>query len=185
MIPGCKRLLLVTALLMSYATEAGLGVIEILGVERRRRWPDAMKLPVRMRQRHAAGDKLFVDCAGLRSGGVIDRLTGEIRDAHIFATVLGGSSLSCAQATKTETLPDWIDCHVLALAAFGDPRRTTALRHRINHHCDTIGTGNDNWRFKTGADRLCRGCQKEQSCRARAYGPERCSALRDIVAGDQ
>ena len=79
----------------------------------------AAKLPVTMRQSHAAGDKLFVDYAGDKLGVVIDRLTGEVRDAHIFVAVLGASSLSYAQATWTETLPDWIDCHVQALAAFG------------------------------------------------------------------
>ncbi|MBC7495632.1 MAG: IS21 family transposase [Sphingomonadaceae bacterium] len=79
----------------------------------------AAKLPVTMRQSHAGGDKLFVDDAGDKLGVVIDRLTGEFRDAHIFVAVLGGSSLSYAQATWTETLPDWIDCHVQALAAFG------------------------------------------------------------------
>lgn len=79
----------------------------------------AAKLPVTMRQNHAGGDKLFVDYAGDKLGVVIDRLTGEVRDAHIFVAVLGGSSLSYAQATWTETLPDWIDCHVQALAAFG------------------------------------------------------------------
>jgi transposase len=79
----------------------------------------AAKLPVTMRQSHAGGDKLFVDYAGDKLGVVIDRLTGELRGAHIFVAVLGGSSLSYAQATWTETLPDWIDCHVQALAAFG------------------------------------------------------------------
>ncbi len=79
----------------------------------------AAKLPVTMRQSHAGGDKLFVDYAGHKPGVVIDRLTGEIRDAHIFVAVLSGSSLSCAQATWTDKLPDWIDCHVQALVAFG------------------------------------------------------------------
>jgi len=35
-----------TSLLTSYAAEVGLGVIEVLGVERRRRWPDAVKLSI-------------------------------------------------------------------------------------------------------------------------------------------
>jgi transposase len=35
-----------TSLLTSYAVEVGLGVIEVLGVERRRRWPDAVKLSI-------------------------------------------------------------------------------------------------------------------------------------------
>ena len=77
------------------------------------------KLPVTMRQTHAAGDKLFADYAGDKIGIVIDRLTGETRDAHIFVAVLGASSLSYAQASWTETLPDWIGCHVDALQAFG------------------------------------------------------------------
>ena len=34
------------SLLTSYAAEVGLGVIEVLGVERRRRWPDAVKLSI-------------------------------------------------------------------------------------------------------------------------------------------
>lgn len=50
---------------------------------------------------------------------MVDRLTGEIRDAHIFVAVLGASSLSYAEASWTETLPDWIAAHVRALEAFG------------------------------------------------------------------
>jgi len=40
-----------------------------------------------MRQSHAAGDKLFVDYAG-DGVPVVDRLTGEIRNAQIFVAVL-------------------------------------------------------------------------------------------------
>lgn len=79
----------------------------------------AAKLPVTMRQTHAAGEKLFVDYAGDKVAVVVDRLTGEIRDAHIFVAVLGASSLSYAEASWTETLPDWIAAHVRALEAFG------------------------------------------------------------------
>jgi transposase len=50
---------------------------------------------------------------------VVDRLTGELRDAHIFVAVLGGSSLSYAEASWTETLPDWIAAHVRALVSTG------------------------------------------------------------------
>ena len=42
------------------------------------------KLSVTMRQAHAGGDKLFVDYAGDTAPVVIDRLTGEIREAWIF-----------------------------------------------------------------------------------------------------
>lgn len=52
------------------------------------------KLPITMRQIHAAGQKLFVDHAGDKLAVLVDRLTAEIRDAHIFVAVLGASSLS-------------------------------------------------------------------------------------------
>ncbi len=79
----------------------------------------AMKLPVTMRQDHAAGDKLFVDYAGDTVTVVVDRLSGKTRQAHLFVAVLGASSFSYAQARWSETLPDWIECHILALEYFG------------------------------------------------------------------
>ncbi|RVH11717.1 IS21 family transposase, partial [Sinorhizobium meliloti] len=79
----------------------------------------AMKLPVTMRQDHAAGDKLFVDYAGDTVTVVVDRLSGKTRQAHLFVAVLGASSLSYAQARWSEALPDWIECHILALEFFG------------------------------------------------------------------
>lgn len=79
----------------------------------------AAKLPVTMRQSHAAGDKLFVDYAGDKVAVLVDRLTGQLRDAHIFVAVLGASSLAYAEASWSETLPDWIAAHVRAVEAFG------------------------------------------------------------------
>ena len=79
----------------------------------------AAKLPVTMRQTHAAGDKLFVDYAGDTVAVVIDRLTGEIRQAHLFVAVLGASSLAYAEASWSETLPDWIAAHVRAVEILG------------------------------------------------------------------
>ena len=76
-------------------------------------------LPVTMRQTHVGGEKLFVDYAGDSVPVVIDRLTGEIRRAQIFVAVLGGSSLTFAQATWTQALPDWIDAHVRAFEPIG------------------------------------------------------------------
>ena len=40
-----------------------------------------------MRQSHVGGDKLFVDYAGDGVSVIIDRLTGEVRDAQIFVAV--------------------------------------------------------------------------------------------------
>ena len=79
----------------------------------------AAKLPVVMRQTHAAGEKLFVDYAGDTVPVVMDRLTGEWRPAQIFVAVLGASSLSYAEATWTQSLPDWIAAHARALEAIG------------------------------------------------------------------
>ncbi len=72
-----------------------------------------------MRQTHAAGEKAFVDYSGKRVPVIIDPLTGEIREAEIFVGVLGASNLTYAEATWTQTLPDWIGAHVRAFEAIG------------------------------------------------------------------
>ncbi len=77
------------------------------------------KLSVTMRQAHAGGDKLFVDYAGDTAPVVIDRLTGEIREAQIFVAVLGASNFTYAEATWTQGLADWIGAHSRALEAIG------------------------------------------------------------------
>jgi len=81
------------------------------------------RLPVTMRQTHLGGDKLFVDYAGDTVPVIVDRRSGEVRRAHIFVAVMGGSSLSFACASWTETLPDWIDAHVQAFGYFGGAAR--------------------------------------------------------------
>jgi transposase len=82
-----------------------------------RRWEG--RLPLVMRQSHAGGEKLFVDYAGDTVPVVVDRRTGEIRGAHLFVAVLGGSSLSFACATWTEQFADWAEAHNAAFAFFG------------------------------------------------------------------
>lgn len=77
------------------------------------------KLSVTMRQAHAGGDKLFVDYAGDTVPVVIDRLTGEIREAQIFVAVLGASSFTYAEASWTQGLADWIGAHTRAFEAIG------------------------------------------------------------------
>jgi transposase len=67
------------------------------------------RLPLTMRQTHLGGDKLFVDYAGDTVPVIVDRMTGETRAAHLFVAVMGGSSLSFAHPSWTETLPDWIE----------------------------------------------------------------------------
>jgi transposase len=77
------------------------------------------RLPVTMRQSHEAGEKLFVDYAGDGVPVVIDRLTGELRNAQIFVAVLGASNFTYAQATWTQGIADWIGSHVGAFEAIG------------------------------------------------------------------
>src|SRR5712692_314163 len=84
---------------------------ELYGEWRRRLSPT-------MRQTYVAGDKLFVDWAGGRAP-IIDPMTGEVHEAHLFVAVLGASSYTYAEARWSETLPDWIGAHVNALDFFG------------------------------------------------------------------
>jgi len=50
-----------------------------------------------MRQAHRAGETTFVDYAG-HTVPVIDRTSGEVRQAQVFVAVLGASSYSFAEA---------------------------------------------------------------------------------------
>lgn len=92
------------------------------------------RLPLVMRQSHSGGEKLFVDYAGDKVS-VVDRKTGEVRDAHIFVAVMGASSLSFALATWTEQLPDWIEAHNAAYTWFGG---VTQLLISDNTKCAVI-----------------------------------------------
>jgi len=83
----------------------------------RRGWE--ARLSVTMRQAHRAGEKLFVDYAGDTVPVIVDRLTGQRRDAQIFVAVLGASNSLYAEASWTQGLADWIGSHNRALAAIG------------------------------------------------------------------
>lgn len=76
------------------------------------------KLRLSMRQVHKAGEKLFVDYAG-QTVPIVDRRTGEIREAQLFVAALGASSQTFAEATWTQGLPDWIGSHVRAFSFYG------------------------------------------------------------------
>ena len=71
-----------------------------------------------MRQTHRAGEKLFVDYAG-PGVPVVNRHSGEGHEAVIVVAVLGASSSTDAEATWTQSLPDWIGSHVRTFAALG------------------------------------------------------------------
>ena len=76
------------------------------------------KLSPVMRQRHPAGERLFVDYVG-HTIDVIDPQTGEVRAAQLFVATLGASSYTFAEATWTQSLPDWISSHVRAFGFLG------------------------------------------------------------------
>ena len=83
---------------------------------RYRQW--AAKIDPVMRQEHRAGEKLFVDYAG-QTVPVYDLHTNQVREAQIFVAVLGASNYTYAEATWTQSLPDWIASHGRAFAFFG------------------------------------------------------------------
>ena len=84
--------------------------------ERYRTW--AKRLSPTMRQVHVAGEKLFVDYAGTTID-IFDAATGEVHTCQLFVAALGASSYTWAEATRTQTLPDWIGSHARAFAFLG------------------------------------------------------------------
>ena len=64
-----------------------------------------------MRQVHRAGEKLFLDYCG-NTVPIIDAGSGELRAAQIFVAVLGASNYTYAEASWTQSLPDWIGSHI-------------------------------------------------------------------------
>ena len=70
-----------------------------------------------MRQEHRAGEKLFVDYAG-QTMPVYDLHANQMREAQIFVAVLGASNYTYAEATWSQSLPDWIASHSRAFAFF-------------------------------------------------------------------
>jgi transposase len=76
------------------------------------------KIDVTMRFNHRGGEKLFVDYTG-QTVQIIDKNTGEIREAQVFVATMGASNYTYAEATWTQSLPDWISSHVRAFKFFG------------------------------------------------------------------
>ncbi|MBX9690957.1 MAG: IS21 family transposase, partial [Cyanobacteria bacterium] len=81
-----------------------------------RKW--AAQRDLVMRQEHRAGEKLFVDFAGLRFP-VTCRFTGEVRCKPVFVAVFGASNYCYAEACDSEGLRDWLKVHVRAFRFFG------------------------------------------------------------------
>ncbi len=71
-----------------------------------------------MRQVHKAGEKTFVDYAGLTVPW-IDPITGSIHESQIFVGALGASQYIFAEATESQQLSNWIQSHVRMWEFFG------------------------------------------------------------------
>ena len=110
--PGVTRLLL----WQEYKAARPDGWQYSVFCDRYRRWLATQELV--LRQNHAPGEKLFVDYAG-QTVPIVDRHTGESRDAQIFVAVLGCSNYTYAEATWTQALSDWLGSHVRALQFIG------------------------------------------------------------------
>jgi transposase len=82
-----------------------------------RNW--ARKLDLVLRQEYRAGEKLFIDYAGDKIP-IYDSRTGDLDfQASLFVAVLGASSYTFAEATRSQDLTCWIGSHIHALEFIG------------------------------------------------------------------
>jgi len=124
--------------------------------QRYRDW--VLTLKRSMRQVHIAGEKLFIDYCG-PTIAIVDARTGEILKAQVFVACWGASNYTYAEATRTQTKPDWIASHVNALNFFGgvpevlvpdnlrsavsqpcryEPVINSSYQHMANHYRTTV-----------------------------------------------
>jgi len=73
---------------------------------------------LRMLQRHKAGEKLFVDWAGLKMK-IVCATTGEITDAPVFVSAMGASQYLFAKVYESEHLKCWLSGHADAFEFYG------------------------------------------------------------------
>lgn len=76
------------------------------------------KLSPVMRQTHRAGEKCFIDYSG-KKPHIIDGSTGKVIEVELFVMVLGASNYTYAEATLTQTLPDFVGSTTRGLEYFG------------------------------------------------------------------
>ena len=89
------------------------------------------KLSVVMRNHHRPGEKVFVDfCDGIK---LTDPVTGDKIPTELFVGTLGASSYTFARATLSQTMPEWLDCHVRMYEAFRGVAAITV--------CDNLRSG--------------------------------------------
>jgi transposase len=77
------------------------------------------QLDVCLRQEHRAGEKLFIDYAGQTVPIIDPKTSNTLIEAQIFVAALGASNYTYAEASASQTLPDWIQSHIRAFTFFG------------------------------------------------------------------
>jgi transposase len=90
-----------------------------------------------MRQTHVAGEKMFVDYSGDRPR-VVDPNSGEVQPVELFVAVLGASNLTYAEATRTQSVSDWVSSHVRAFEYLGGVTRAVVpdqLKSGVTRAC--------------------------------------------------
>lgn len=75
-----------------------------------------------MRQVHKAGEKTFVDYAGMTVPW-LEPATGEIHEAQVFVGSLGASQFTFVDVTESQSLADWIGSHIRMWNYFGGVSR--------------------------------------------------------------
>lgn len=100
-----------------------------------RRW--LVRRGLAMRQHHKAGEKAFVDYSG-KKPCIVDPTTGEVINVELFVAVLGASNLTYAEATRTQTILDFVCSHVRTFEYFGGAPKVTVpdqLRSAVRVPC--------------------------------------------------
>jgi len=95
------------------------------------------RLDVTMRQAHKAGDKAFVDWSG-DGVEIVERETGEVWEAPLFAGVLGASGYTFVKAAPSRESRHWIRCHIEMYEYFGGvPAATVPDNEKtgVTHPC--------------------------------------------------
>jgi transposase len=103
--------------------------------EHYRRW--GKSLDVCLRQTYRAGERMFVDYAGMTMS-LRDPQSGQDREVQIFVAALGASHYLYAQATLSQQQPDWIESHIHAFEYFGGVAAITTsdnLKSGVIHAC--------------------------------------------------
>lgn len=77
-----------------------------------------VRLKPSMRRVHRVGERAFVDYSG-KKPRIVDEATGEVREMELFVMVLGASNYTYAEATRTQSLPDFVGATIRGFEHFG------------------------------------------------------------------